>query len=45
MKGLNWAEKWLPIVWGWMWIFLITALTVGAIVWVCKWILSLMGVM
>lgn len=45
MKIYNWVNKWLPIAWGFMWTFLITAFSFGAIVWVVKWIMSLMGVM
>ena len=38
-------EKLLVPVWGLIWIFGITAISVGVVVWSIKWILSLLGVL
>lgn len=44
-KLMRWFDKWLPVVWGMLWLFIITAASVGATIWIVKWIASLLGVM
>ena len=42
---LNKLGEWTPIVWGLLWTMTITIGSVALLITVCKWLLSVMGVM
>ena len=40
----NWFEKYAPNLLGGIWIAFMFLLSIGAVIWVSKWILSMIGV-
>ena len=38
-------EKFLVPLWGCLWIIFLTGISIGAVIWSIKWILSLVGVL
>lgn len=43
-KFIQWLYKWLPYVWSFTWLVIITGLSVGGAFWIIKWILNMLGV-
>lgn len=41
---LNWFNKYAPTLLGGMWIAFMFLLSMGAVIWAIKWILSMIGV-
>lgn len=44
-KFIQWLGKWIPYVWAFTWLLIITGLSIGVCGWVIKWILRMLGVM
>ena len=44
-KVVKWFDKWLPYVWGFTLVALITGGLTGLLIVVFKWLLTLMGVL
>lgn len=40
---MKWLENILPWLWGMLWVFTITMASLGALIWVAKWLFSLIG--
>lgn len=38
-------DKWIPLLWGGLWIIAITAISIGVVTWSIQWVLRLLGVM
>lgn len=41
----NWCVDKLHKLWGILWIIIITGISVGGVIWVCQWIMRLVGAM
>lgn len=44
-KIRRFVDKWIPILWGTLWVTSITALSIGGTIWSVKWLLNLVGVL
>lgn len=44
-KFWNWLKDGIPFLWAVMWTIIITAVSVGGVIWSVSWCLEMMGVM
>lgn len=44
-KAYDYLNKVLPYLWGWVWVGIITMASLAVLIWVGRWLLTLMGVL